>query len=98
MHTHVTARRDEDGRWSLERDDERLVGVAGVDDEELLEVLADLIADGELEETDRIFVTDGSPAVPRRIEELLEGAGRPGLGLALAHVRAERYASVEHYV
>ncbi len=98
MNTHVTARRAEDGRWSLERDGERLVGVAGVDDEELLELLADLMADGELEETDRIFVADGSPAVLRRLEDLLAGARRPGLGLTLAHVRAERYASVEHYV
>ncbi len=98
MHTHVTASRHEDGRWRLERDGERLVGLAGVDDEELLELLADLIADGELEETDRIFMTDGSPAVLRRIEELLADARQPGLGLAMAHVRAERYASVEHYV
>ncbi len=98
MNTHVTARREDSGRWTVERDGDRLAGLAGVDDEELLQLLADLVVDGELAETDRIFVADGSPAVALRIDEMLARARPARVGMTLAQVRAERYASVEHYV
>jgi hypothetical protein len=97
MNTNLSARRGEGGRWTVERDGDRLVGLAGVDDDELVLLLTGLIVDGELEETDRIFVADGAASGAQRIDEVLARARPADVGMTLAGVRAERYASVEHY-
>jgi hypothetical protein len=98
MHTQMTVRRIADGQWTIERDGVLLVGVAGVDEDELADRLASLLADGELEETDRLFVVDRDAAELRRLDEVLAVGRRPDVAWTLAHVRAERYASVEHYI
>lgn len=100
MPAHVVADRGVEGRWTLQRNGTNLVAPPGVSDEELLERIAELVIVGWLDPADRISITDvGHLPTIRRIEQFL--------GLAewderrrrdLAEIRAERYASEEHYV
>lgn len=97
---HVIANRGEDGRWTLARNGTDLVASPGVTDDELLERIEELVVVGWLDPADRISVADVGhlPAI-RRIEQFLELAEWDERRRRdLAEVRAERYASEEHYV
>lgn len=99
MPAHLIARRDDVGRWTLERDGTALVETPGVPEDELVERIEELVVIGWLDETDRISVVDARESVAqRRIHEFIRFDERGTHGRDLAAVRAERYASEEHYV
>lgn len=96
---HLIARRDDVGRWTLERDGTPLVATPGVPEDELVERLEELVVIGSLDETDRVSVVDAEESVAqRRVHEFIRSDERGAFERGLAAVRAERYASEEHYV
>jgi hypothetical protein len=99
MPAHLIARRDDIGRWTLERDGTPLVATPGVPEDELVERIEELVVIGWLDETDRVAVVDARECVAsRRIHEFIRFDERGAFERDLAAVRAERYASEEHYV
>lgn len=99
MPAHLIARRDDLGRWTLERDGTELVATPGVPEDQLVERIEELVVIGWLDESDRVSVVDARESVAqRRIHEFIRFDERGAFERDLAAVRAERYASEEHYV
>ncbi len=97
MTVSITARHDETGRWTVERDGIRVDQAGAIPDDELPGVIAGLIADGHLQESARIRVLGDDGPVLRRADEFLGSDAGEDVDRTLAQVRAERFANDEHY-